>query len=271
MADCRDIEDRIARGETPSSVSERAHLEECESCRLLVADDGHLGRALGEAPRAELDLAGLRESVNAELDAEVGPVAYLRSRTTFVRAAVTVAVAALVALVVLRVAPRSDLSLYPMPRMALALALLLVPLLVALVVVLRPLQRHALPNALVWGALILGVATPWVLALLPRAHALHPDALGGDGSDRVALALRCLAFGIATGLPVLLALWAFDRGAHAALRRALVAAAAAGLMGNLVLQGHCPITSPSHLALGHATVGLVLLAAYVLGAVRARM
>jgi hypothetical protein len=263
MVSCEDIHERIARGETPTSPEEQAHLDECAACRLLLDDDS---RPPVEVP----DLAGLRDAVRVDIARERGPLAYFRSLSTPVRLVAAGLLAAVVALPVLLVIPRVDFDLYPTSRMAVAVVVLVASLLVAVAVVLRPLQRRPLHPAVVWGALVAAVVLPWVLALMPRAHALHPASLRGDGSELVPLALRCLAFGIATGLPLLIALWALDRGAHAALRRALVAAAAAGVAGNLAPQFHCPITSPAHLVLGHATVGLVLLAGYLLAAVRAR-
>lgn len=269
MVSCRDIQERVARGETPTA-EERAHLDECEACQLLLADDNHLGDALAQVAPEGLDLAGVREAVGADVAAETGLLAYLRSRTTPMRVVGALGIALVVALAVVMLTPRPDLNLYPRARMVLAVVLLVVLILVGLVMVLRPLHHRPLPRWLVWGALAAAVAVPWVLALLPRAHELHPAALRGEGPELLAFAVRCLAFGIVTGLPLLIALWAFDRGAHASLRRAFVAAGVAGVMGNLALQAHCPITAPAHLALGHATVGLVLLGAYVLAAVRGR-
>jgi hypothetical protein len=56
--------------------------------------------------------------------------------------------------------------------------------------------------------------------------------------------------------------WALDRGRHGAWPGALTAAGAAGLTGILALELHCPLTHPTHLVVGHATVGSVLLLVY---------
>jgi len=70
--------------------------------------------------------------------------------------------------------------------------------------------------------------------------------------------------------------WALDRAEHRSLPNALLAAAAAGIGANLLLELHCPITEVFHLLAGHASVGLVLVTGYALflllrGGTRARV
>jgi hypothetical protein len=156
--------------------------------------------------------------------------------------------------------PRPDIDVYPALRMLLITSTLLVLLGVALREGLRPLQRASI------GAhgllLVLALFIPIVLAALPAAHSAHALSVGGVGQSLIPRALACFVFGVALGLPLLVSMRAMDRLEHATVTRALWAAAATGLLGNLSLSLHCPLTHPAHLLLGHASVGIALAAVY---------
>ena len=59
------------------------------------------------------------------------------------------------------------------------------------------------------------------------------------------------------GVPVYVALRLLDRGSSATA--SLLAACAAGLTGNLVLQLHCPVDGVEHLMATHFSVALLFL------------
>jgi hypothetical protein len=104
----------------------------------------------------------------------------------------------------------------------------------------------------------LGGALPWLLAALPAAQTGHPDSVLGAHDSVADRAVSCLALGALLSVPFL-GLWrAVDRLQGRDLERSIAAITAAGLLGNLALQLHCPLTSVSHLLLGHAPLALVL-------------
>jgi membrane-associated PAP2 superfamily phosphatase len=103
-----------------------------------------------------------------------------------------------------------------------------------------------------------------VIAALPLAHADAPLAYAPAGKTFVALALACFTFGTALAAPILILLWALDRQAHRARGLAVLAAAIGGVVGNLALLLHCPITGVGHMLVGHASIGFVLVALYAL-------
>lgn len=261
---CSDLHEAVLVGETLDRF--RVHLERCEPCRELAADEGRLGRALG--PRSAGELASeVGASLRHAIAAERGLAAWLRSRSSPARLALAVAPVAAGALIVVAAIPRVDLAVHPPARMALALTALGGVLLTAVWLSLRPLHAPALGRAHAGALLALAFVAPWALAALPEAHAAHPAASAvADAFWR--RAGSCLALGIALAGPFAVWLKAVDRGGHAGRLRWLLAIAAAGLAGNLLLQLHCPITQPAHLLAGHAPIALAVLGLY--GVCRAR-
>jgi|GEM_PF-1822872 len=153
--------------------------------------------------------------------------------------------------------PRPDWVEYPEGRMWIAAGLFGGLAIASLGRSLRPMHRP-LPRA--GGLVAAGVVVAFGLAALPAAHSNHHASLGGFGPLLLEHALHCLMVGIAAAAPLfVLARW-LDRGAHSALSRVLLAAGAAGLAANAALQMTCPVTAPVHLLLGHAPVGILLLA-----------
>jgi hypothetical protein len=240
-----------------------AHAVACPACCSLLADGGTLARRLVRDGTA-LDIEATLGAVEKTVAAERGLRAALRNARTSVRLSLAAAVAGSSVLAVLTLRPRADLGLYPKGRL---LAAVLILALLAGAALLRGLRPSHLPSLATWRTALLLVAAvlaPIVLALLPPAHTLTPLSLGGGGDDLVGRALACLGFGLAAALVPGVALWLIDRGTGPS--RWLAAAAAAGLVGTLALELHCPLTGPAHLLLGHATVSLVAVAA-VAGAV----
>ncbi|MEM6296703.1 MAG: hypothetical protein AAGA54_35880, partial [Myxococcota bacterium] len=151
-----------------------------------------------------------------------------------------------------------DLGVYPGVRMVLDLGLLLIPLGFALIAFLRPLTQPELAS---WKRALLmvgGVVAVVLLAGLPAAHHDHPASLEGIGEDFIPRARACFMFGTA-----FTALALFGLGALSRSRWWLPGSLgiwASGLIGLIALYFHCPITHPSHLLFGHATVVLPVLA-----------
>ncbi len=263
--DCRDIRDTLVRGQIPSGPGVDAHLASCEACSALLADHAALGRGLAEAAGSDgpaLDLESLLAEVEQSVGRERGPVAWLRSRPTGKRTALVLVAVAVVVLFILAFKLRPDLAEYPMLAMLVAVALEGLIIGAAVRIELRPVQDAAPPA---WMRPLLGMlalAVPTLVALLPLAHAGAPLAYAPPGKSFVQLALGCFSFGTALAAPVLLLLWALDRQGHRARGLAVLAAATGGVVGNLVLLLHCPITDIGHMLLGHASIGFVLVLLY---------
>lgn len=244
------------------TVDERRHADECAACRELVADRGDLGRELAEmiAPDAAPASDELRERVRSSLEAERRPTAWLKNLSTPGRLAVAMSLSASIIVLAGIAKPRADWSAYPKWRMALVLSLFAVSLGATLVELLRPLHvpapapRH--PRMLATA----GLGLPLVVSSLPAPV----RDLSGAGNDFVRAALACFSYGSLLAVPVLAALFLLERRTTATRAVVLLTAAAGGLVGNLVLQVHCPITHPAHLLSGHATIGFGLAAVYAL-------
>jgi len=257
---CRELHARLRAGQAVGP-DVAAHFAECEPCRALAAEEARVARALGSTEPAR-DLGELFAGVTAAISAERGVRAWLRAFPTRIRVTSAVAVAALLGLAVFIFARRVDFAVYPVGRMALALGLLALGLVTAILRSLRPLQHAPGPRGADHLLVGLGVLAVSILALLAPAHQAHPASLAGAGRDMWARAAACFALGTILGVPLAAALFALDRGGTR--RAAVLAVLAAGLLGNLTLQLHCPIVAAPHLLLGHAAIVPVLLVAIVL-------
>jgi hypothetical protein len=205
------------------------------------------------------DVNALFAGLQHQIEHERGVLPWLRSRSTRVRIALAATSVLLFVVAVVLGWPRPDRSVYPVLRMALGLLLILGLLGLQLALALRPLARPALrpwvSPAAIAGAL-LGL---WLLYALPAAHLAHPASLQDPGWQALLTrALPCLRFGLLLALASYALLRALDRGG---VGRGLLFAAYGGLVANLVLLLHCPVTAPSHLLLGHLGVAVLLVLA----------
>jgi hypothetical protein len=103
------------------------------------------------------------------------------------------------------------------------------------------------------------------LLLLPVLAALLPELRFGSGDHHPAAAswaaaAGCFAYGGLVVLGMGAALWGVDRGGAGSGVRLIPAVVCAGLAAHLVLQIHCANDNSTHLLLGHASVGVVWLA-----------
>jgi hypothetical protein len=203
-----------------------------------------------------MDLTALEKAVRADLERERGAIAWLRSRSTPVRLGLSLGFAALVALATLFVAARHDLAVYPLARLVLTLGWFFVAAGACAWLALRPAYLPRPSIGVVVAVAAFALLGPVLAAILPE---VHTNDVGGH-------APICFAIGTIAGAVALLLARALDRGAHAA-GQLVLAAAAAGLVGNLALALHCPVNHPAHLLLGHATVPFAL----VVGALLARL
>jgi hypothetical protein len=188
-----------------------------------------------------------------ELDHQRGIRSWLRERSTPTRIACLASLSVAVLLLNLLAMPRPDLGVVPTGRLVLDVVLHAVPLAVAWVLVLRPLQRSQSSPA-AWATGLAAVAAVVVVASLPAAHADHPASLAGVGEDFVARARGCFSFGTAMAIPVLVLGRGLMRDDAPAWHVAGLLAATVALVGSLSLYLHCPIVAPAHLWAGHVTV-----------------
>lgn len=203
------------------------------------------------------------------LAGERGARAWLREQPTRVRLAMATGLAIAIPVFWLLGAPRADLGVYPLARLSLDLGLLLAPIALMFPLVFRPLHRRAVPQwvgaVLVFSALVATV----VLVTMPAAHWAHPASQLGVGDDRNARAFGCFLTGAGSAGPLLVGLWMLSRRGQPLWRLGAVAATLAGMVGGLSVFLHCPLTSPAHLVLGHATVMLPFVALALLSRSRA--
>ncbi len=256
--DCPELRNELlAGGGKAISAAARAHAETCSVCGLLLADDGAMARRLGAAPPvpmdADLELAAMQRLMGGER----GLRASLRGARTAARVGVVFLVALVVAGAVLSLRPRADLDVYPHYRLVAGTLALSLAAVVGLWIFVRPLSRPPVGRVQLAAAAALGVVLPFTLAALPQAHRLLEVSLAGAGTDLLPRAVGCLAIGLAVSAPVLAAAWLVDRGGRGAAPWSF-AAIAGGLVGNLALELHCPLTGRMHLLLSHAWVTVLV-------------
>jgi len=249
---CEEVQERLLVGADAVDDATRAHLETCGVCRVM--DDERTQAPAGSGG----DFSALFAAVQADQARERGPLAWLRSRPTWVRRGIIAGVGLLTAVIGLLALRRPDFSEYPTGRFFIELLVMAAALSAAVGVAVR--SRLDLPSgrsATLWVAL--AILIPVVLAVLPQAHADHPASLLGVGSDLIPRAIGCLVWGLIMGTPTAIIAFLARRDDHGEPRRDLLLAGAAGLAGVIALEAHCPITDGTHLLLGHATVVVVVL------------
>jgi hypothetical protein len=212
-------------------------------------------------PQEHMDLSSLERAVRADLERERGAVAWLRSRSTPVRVALAVGFGVLVGALTVLLAARHDLHAMPPARLALSVAWFGIASGTCAWLALRPLFLAPPSRGLVAAVAAFAFAGPVVTALLPELpttayHHAYRAGLAG---------MACFSIGAAVSALALLFARALDRGGSRAGGQLVLAAAAAGLVGNLALVLHCPLNHPGHLLLGHATVPLAVLLALLAG------
>ena len=195
------------------------------------------------------DLDAMFGAVRRDIDqAEKRPSFWLRTRPTWMRRAIAGGAAALVVGLAGALALRGDFADYPTPTMAAALLALGSLLVLALHQALRPLHRPPISPWARAGLVALTLGSTFTVALLSP-----PEEPTGS------LVSPCLFYGLLMGVPVYFVLRLLDRSAGTT--SPLLAACAAGLAANLVLQLHCPVDGVEHLMANHFSVALLFVAA----------
>jgi len=178
---------------------------------------------------------------------------FLRSRSTVARRLIVLTVFSALAILGWFVFPLVGEQARTAPWTA-SLVTFCVLLVAAMFMVTRPVHLPALPR---WQSMCLACIAIGATMLAafwphPAAQAATHDHTGG------VMAGACMGVGLLLGVPVYALLRLVDRGNAFG---SLVAAAAAGLAGNVVLKAHCAVPGTSHELLGHASVAVV----FVLG------
>jgi hypothetical protein len=252
--DCDDIRHAFSEGPIVRSPQLDQHVRECRECAELFREGEALGRALGAANAPEsFDLSAACAATERALLAERGLRATLRSQSSRRRLAVVFGLLFLLA-------AHELLGHHPMAvvhRVGTTPAILLC---VVQIVFVAPLLLRVFSTTLAQSPALLalgGLCLPFGLALL--LPALAPgEALR---NAVVSPAIRCFAYGSAMSLPIIGALWLFDRRDRHGFDFFSLLATVLGASANLLLFLHCPSLDLSHLLLGHASIGVAWLLA----------
>jgi len=196
---------------------------------------------------SQAEMTALWGRVRAEATAPPGWLERLRELPTGVRVTMALGFAlVVVAIALLATGTRESLAGPGMMRLTLGLSGLALLAAASFAVSLRGMHQRPLRGA-GWGVIAMAVAVPVSLALLPQAP--HADGRSGLG---------CLLFGVATGALVSVPAFLMQRASVPVLARACAALAAGGAFGYALLELHCPSRDVTHLLVGHAAVGVVL-------------
>jgi hypothetical protein len=228
----------------------------------LCEDHAQLANALA-APPVAFDLAEFGAGVSALLDAEdQSALGWLRSRPTWLRRSLLIALGLGVPGTVVLFNRRPDLLSYWQPRPVGVLLVLSSSALTLGWVALTPLDRasQSAPSKL---ALAIAALLPAIVGLPPLNVLAYagPDPVGSIWSG----VLPCFIYGAVIALGLMLAWRAMDRSSIP--NRAVWACAAvmATTWANVGLSLHCPVGRVSHLLLAHASLPGVLLLLVGLG------
>jgi hypothetical protein len=254
MTTCADIRDGFMHGQELPSEVVRAHLLGCSACQGLFGQGAELGRSLARQANARVPFPDLIFSqIEQTVARETGFRAWLRARPTKLRFVLASFSVLLVVLLGGVLELRPDFGEYPALRVVWLLGAYLITVFLAFRLELTlPARRSGLaaPPELLLGALGL----PFLIAFLPATEAAR---LAGPGG-----ALNCFIFGTLLTVPTAVLLWALDRDDSPSLRTVCLSAVALGLSADSLLELHCPNGNPTHLLLGHASIGLSWLAAW---------
>jgi hypothetical protein len=213
----------------------------------------------GGAELSKSELEAMFESVEERVSATRGnPLHWLRSRSTLLRRVLALGSFFVIFAVIGGVMPAGDWAKLATAEIVLALISLFVLLVASLMVAMRPLHQPELPKSRLLGLAIGSVLATFVLAV--TVHGPSGDAHAHAGS-LISGATPCMYFGLLVGIPVYGMARLLDRGTYLG---PLLAAAAAGLTGNFMLQMRCPISDPLHNVVGHASVALIFVGGILL-------
>ncbi|HEY2406688.1 MAG TPA: hypothetical protein VGI10_11830 [Polyangiaceae bacterium] len=248
---CSDLRDAFLQDELPQGPELVRHLDACSECRELCGEGAELGRGLSALVASEQSESDSLRLEPPSLAGEHGVRALLRSRPTYARVALLIALTALITGLSFALNGR-DLRDAPMARVY---GVVLVYF------------------AGFWFAArrgLLGAAEPGyqhhvrALALASLAVPIAIALLGGSMSAKdggPAAGLGCFVYGALLALPVVAAFFWLERADRPPAGAFWLVAALSGFTANLVLELHCPSQHLVHLLLGHASVGVVVLAA----------
>ncbi len=226
--------------------------------------DAQVPGVVGEALQREAELqqgeslaAGASFSaLSAALNRESGLRAWLRSRSTRTRHVLMGVTTLGTILAVLKFSVRPDLS-EAAGRVTAALLIYGCAAGGAITLALRPLHRSGWPRNIAGIVLAAGIGGALGLALLPIVSG---QPLPGPTGAVAGSAMNCFVWGTILSAPLLALGWLLERGGDNLVGRLLLTGGAAGLVGNLYLECHCPAQSPNHMMLGHVTVIFGMLA-----------
>jgi hypothetical protein len=249
---CDEVRAAFQRLEVPSGSWLGAHLASCERCRELMAGEGMLGRSLATLPKVEaVALDELRRTVVEAARRERGLRAWLRSRSRRQRVAFALLAVALLAALVYAGNRRADFATSnPLAFWGYAAALLVTTLVLTLSLMPRPNQRQSAGDRL---------RVALAFACIPALFVAHVAYSGLHGPAPLPAmpgprAAACFLYGSLMTAAYLSWLWVLNRTDAVAAGWAILAATAAGLVGNLGLHLHCSGKDPGHLLFGHAGV-----------------
>jgi len=210
-----------------------------------------------EAEPSDAELQAMLGDVEKQIEQADGRWTFwVKSRPTWVRRAVALGAAVAVVVVFGAMLLGRGGPAQPAAFVAVAVGSMFALLGTSLFLALRPLHRPPLPRWARGALVVTTLVCTCALALFAPHEA--PDPTVG----LVQHVSPCLFIGLLVGLPVYGLLRLLDRGGG---NVALLGACAAGLMGDLVLQLHCPHHSLEHLMAAH--FGVVLLFIGGLGAI----
>ncbi len=254
--DCRTARDQILNASIDADV--QAHLEECDACAQLAAENSRLARALGPAG-GERPVEGF-DDLMATVEAEDASVrGRLRALPTWQRLALLFVAAVSFGAIIFAVWRRPDWSVYPMARMVLIALSMLAATAVGVLLALPRYFRPATSALLRGLGIVFLLVVAFLPAILPEAHSLHPASAGAD-NFWVGLA-KCAGLGTVAAVPVIALAWALKRNDGLEWWSTLAVALVGGVGANLALQMHCPIVDPMHILLSHSALAFVYAAA----------
>jgi hypothetical protein len=253
--DCVEIRRELLTGSVPFGPSLDEHLRGCAECADLLSNGASLGRRLAAAAADPWQPAILSPfAIESLLASERGVRAFLRSRSTRLRWALSLL---LPALLLVHELLRKQLQ---WRELGSTRALACLPL-VGLLVLVAYSALRLLPNAgraHTVRSLLAAIAwcAPCALYVLPEAQLTAQDL-----NRSFALpSLACFVYGSALAAPSLALLWAFDRAPRMPSHVWVLGVGMVALVANSILLLHCPITQRAHLLAGHFSIGLVWLA-----------